>query len=233
MANLQAVGNDNGVGGAGTITVTLPSVSAGSCLNAFVGIFSKDVTGVQDSLGQTYTPGGALGADTESPGAWSFPNSAGSASPVVITATFSVSRASSMIVQEESGAAGSSPVAGFKIGAAAVTTTPTSGSGAVSTNSAIGFTVLVSSGSSNQSFASTDGSTALTGTGLTSGHHGNASGSDLYVARQVLGAAGNYAATGSCASAVVAALLYAIKAAVGGGGGGKQSKASIGIGIGL
>jgi hypothetical protein len=180
---------------------------------AVIGQFGKDVTGVTDNLAQTYTRAFTPGTGTEHSSVWTFPNSA--AGVTLLTATFSVSRASSMFGLEESGLVTSNPADTFAFSASALVTVLDSGASATTAQAnEVLYTVFASSDGSSRSFAATDGSTAVTGTGITSGHHGNATdGNDCFVSRREVTATGAYNGTGTCTSSVATAALVTLKRA--------------------
>lgn len=204
MAERQSKGGDN-AGGATTIQITLDqAVLAGSCLQGFVGVQSRLVTGVADNVNGAWTETFAQTNQFAAPGNWHFPNSAAAdAGTLVVTFTFSASTASTAIVTEETGVATTSPL--DKEAHSSTTSSAAWNSGTIASpttqNNTVAYGFVSSGDGSDRSFAADAGWSPLSGTGITNGHHGNATdGTDLFVARREYTSTGSYAASGTCTS---------------------------------
>lgn len=211
----QCAGNDNGAG-ATTIFVDLTTPSStGDCLGLIIGQYGgARVTGVTDDKGQTYVLAETPGANSEHPSAWVFPNSVSGV--VRITATFSVSSASSAIAYAEPGIVTASPVdVGAHSAASSAAAWDTTATASMSQNDGVGYAYAVSTSGSNRAFTANSPYIAVTGTGITAGHHGNATdGNDLFVSRRVITAGGAQQATGTCtAASLQAAAIHVLKTA--------------------
>lgn len=217
MAQVQAVGNDNGAGGT-TLVVTIAASTAGSLLIAVIGCYGKDVTSVTDNLAQTWTQAYTPGTNTEHPAFWYRANTASGVTTV--TATFSVSRQSDMAVLEENGMATASPFDKHAQSTSALSTTWDTGATAATVQAdELALCAVASASGSNRSFAldgtsSSAGWAGISGTNITSGRvAATANGFDLFIARRTLSATGAYNASGTCTNSVRVAAIATFKTA--------------------
>jgi len=231
MALLNAAASDNGAGST-TLSVTVPSSTAGSCMLAFIGTHATDVSSVTDNLAQTYTRAFVPGANTEHSCVWTCKNS--SAGVTSITATLCISRASVIFGVEESGINTTTPVdtSAFEAAPTSKATWTSTATSVTSQANTIGYGFTATATGSNVSFADTSGGTAVTGTGITAGHHGNTTdGNDMFVSRQVYASASAKTASGTNSTAITAGSIVVLRVAGGGGGvGGQQNRLLLGVG---
>lgn len=229
MALLQAVGNDNGAG-ATTLTVVLPTITAGSLLTVLIGTSSTlSISSVSDTVNGAWpTPNSTPNA--QKVGAAYLKNSAASAVPVTITATLSISSDGVIAALEESGIDTTAPLdKGLVLAQNAqtgVTTASSTATGVLSQASEIGYAHSYSFNGQNQfsNAGLASGWAPVTGTNITNGLYNAASGACMFIQRKAFAATTSDTATVTC---VVGAnpftSIETYKVAAGGGGGSSSS----------
>lgn len=222
MALLQAIGNDNGAG-ATTMTITFPTLTAGSLLRVGAGTSgSATIQSCSDTLNGAWTAASTGGQRVHEA---YFKNSAASASPIVVTLTFTGSQDGSIIGTEDSGMDTTAPL--DKIIAqnaqSGVTTWTTTTTGTLAQASEVGYAYAFSFAGGGQFPNSGLGSgwAVMTGTGLTNGSHDNPNGDSFITIRKVYAATTADTGSGACSAGTnPTSAIATYKVASGGGGGG-------------
>lgn len=238
MALIQAIGSNNGAG-ATTLTVVLPTITAGSLLVVMIGTSSNvNISSVSDTVN------GAWPSPQASPGAQKvghafLKNSAASASSVTITVTISASSDGVICALEESGMDTTSPADKGLVLAqnsqTGVTTATSTSTGVLSQANEVGFANSYSFNSQNlfSNAGLSSGWAALTGTGITTGLINAPSGECMFVQRKLYAATTADTSTVTCditANPFTAISTWKVAAGGGGGGGGQQNRLLLGVG---